>query len=418
MPDLNDLFGAVCSGPTYEGSGELSFFDNAAFMPAGGLLGGFPETDMIVFAQGTQSDFAYDGDAVYHEFGHAVMKTVTPGLFTSRYLFDEYGLDPGPGGLNEGFPDYFSSAITGDAVVGEYALSPLGGSRTLDNQASCPAFLWGEMHQDSVPFTGALWEVRQGLPMGQRPAMDRAVYTAMASLGATDGFASAQAAVVAELTLLDAEVGAQAAAVFAARGLADCGARAQTLEEGGVKDALMLVGTDQVQADLVPAPLQFAIAVPEGTTGIRVEILQAQSLGALIGGDAPAASLLVKPGDEPIRWDWSDPRHPTHDAPIAVDVTAESGGGGEATGSFPTGRAHLMLANAGATVTLAGVRVSTSKEAGGGDGGVGPGADGGGGGGADDDGGGCGCRAAGGGIGGAGWLLLSAVAAVLLRRRR
>ena len=75
------------------------------------------------FGQGPLKDYSYDGDVVYHEFGHSVVN-VTLKLVGTPHM-DEYGTSYSPGAMNEGLADYFSSAITGDPDVGEYAVQDL-----------------------------------------------------------------------------------------------------------------------------------------------------------------------------------------------------------------------------------------------------------------------------------------------------
>lgn len=421
IPDLSaNISGAICSGETYTGAGELVFFDNAAFFPAGGLLGAYPPDDMILFGQGTRTDFAYDGDAVYHEFGHGVMKRVTP-LFGVTTLPDPHGRDSSPGGLNEGYADYFSSALTGDAVVGDYALTPLGGARDLDNDASCPEDLWGEVHQDSVPWTGALWASRQSFAEGERPTFDRAVYVAMASLDATDGFASAMAATLAEVeTTLGAPAAANVRTIFEGRSIHDCKDRVLA---SSTKDAVYLAGRTETGVSPVPTAFQWTFDVPAGTRSIRASVLASQGAGGGLLGGAPAVQILVKPGTEPILWDWSTPNAPTHDAPISGTLTLGStglgGGDGAAYGDIPAGPVHVMLINTGGPAVAQSVTFSASTEdmpdaaPATPDGGVDAAA------GADGGGGGCGCRVGGrGASSGVGGIVIVACAAIVVARRR
>ncbi|HEY3353176.1 MAG TPA: hypothetical protein VGQ83_08020, partial [Polyangia bacterium] len=54
-------------------NGTLYPLDNAMFMPPGELVPGLMRPASIVFFQGTQIDFSYDADVIYHEFTHAVV---------------------------------------------------------------------------------------------------------------------------------------------------------------------------------------------------------------------------------------------------------------------------------------------------------------------------------------------------------
>ena len=165
----------------------LETFQNAFFSPAGGGLGaifqqlyGF-KSGALWFGQGPQRDYAYDGDVVYHEFTHAVVDAT---LKLEAWHIDARGAVDSPGAMNEGLADYFSSAITGDPDVGEYASKDIssgttGVIRTLANEDTCPTNVIGEVHFDSTLFSGALWQARASLPEADRTKFDAALYKAM-----------------------------------------------------------------------------------------------------------------------------------------------------------------------------------------------------------------------------------------------
>jgi len=164
----------------------LDTFQNAFFSPAGGGLGaifqqlyGF-KTGGLWFGQGPQRDYAYDGDVVYHELTHAVVDDT---IKLEAWHIDARGAIDAPGAMNEGLADYFSSAITGDPDVGEYASKDisqsLGVIRTLANQDKCPTQVIGEVHFDSTLFSGALWQARASLPDADRTKFDAALYKAL-----------------------------------------------------------------------------------------------------------------------------------------------------------------------------------------------------------------------------------------------
>lgn len=166
----------------------LETFSNAFFSPAGGGLGQIFEQIYglkgggLWFGQGPQRDYAYDGDVVYHELTHAVVDKT---LKLVAWHVDERGAIDSPGAMNEGLADYFSSAITGDPDVGEYASKEssqnAGVIRTLANKDKCPSAVIGEVHFDSTLFSGALWQARVSLPEADRTKFDAALYKAMRS---------------------------------------------------------------------------------------------------------------------------------------------------------------------------------------------------------------------------------------------
>jgi MYXO-CTERM domain-containing protein len=165
-----------------DGKLALEPFGNAFFTPTGdgfGIFYGVPGGSMW-FGQGKKRDYAYDGDVVYHEFTHGVVdRTIALGQWT----FDRYGIFDAPGAMNEGLADYFSSAITGDPDLGEYASADILDTgkplRTLANADTCPAKILGEVHFDSTLFSGALFSARASLPEEQRVELDRGIYEAM-----------------------------------------------------------------------------------------------------------------------------------------------------------------------------------------------------------------------------------------------
>lgn len=166
----------------------LDTFSNAFFSPAGGGLGQIFEQlygfkgGGLWFGQGPRRDYAYDGDVVYHEFTHAVIDRT---LRLGAWHMDQRGAIDAPGAMNEGLADYFSSAITGDPDVGEYASKDAsqnaGVLRTLANKDACPGAIIGEVHYDSTLFSGGLWQARASLPEGDRRKFDAALYKAMRS---------------------------------------------------------------------------------------------------------------------------------------------------------------------------------------------------------------------------------------------
>ena len=141
---------------------------NAFFSPAGPLtsLLGF-DNGGIFFFQGPTADFGYDGDVIYHEFGHNIVSQSGNAPLTGGNLMDPWGLDDSPGALNEAYADYFAGAITADPVIGGYVgpKSLLGdGIRRMDHTLSCPDFWAGQVHIDSLGWAGALWEARPLYP--------------------------------------------------------------------------------------------------------------------------------------------------------------------------------------------------------------------------------------------------------------
>jgi hypothetical protein len=419
----DDLFGDIlaqsCSGPTYTGDIPLHNFDNAFFVPAGGFLG-YPERDSIVFGQGNAGDFAYDGDVIAHEFGHAVMHTVAPELAFG--FLDQYGFDPTPGGMHEGYADLMTMFVTDDPQVGEYVGQAfgLGAVRNIDNAHTCPDSLIGETHEDSLPFTGAIWEARNAVatnPTDKR-LFDQAVFAAQQTFDAGDQFATAAAKTVLEI---EAALGVAAASavesIFAARGLDGCNNR---VVDGSKTKQLLIVGSNgNVQpTGVVPGPVQFRYDLPGGADTITVDIA-ATRVFALAGlGEQPALRVGIKQG-EAILWDTSNGSLAgdyTDSVPVTIDE-ATTAGTMTMQGPFAPGSYHLQFFIEGGALILFNTVIS---HAGGGepqpDAGVDPGTP------TDGDGtAGCGCVVGPSLEQGAGGILLGLLTILgiaLVRRRR
>lgn len=180
LPDMTNLSSAG------DKNAPLQPFQNAFFSPGDPIFSSiFPEVKggAMFFGQGPSKDYSYDGDVIYHEFTHAIVN-VTLKLVATPHI-DAYGVSFSPGAMNEGLADFFSSALTGDGDVGEYASKDIDASwtaiRSLTKGDACPSEIGGEVHQDSVMFSGSLWDVRKGLTQAQQAVFDAAIFKAMNS---------------------------------------------------------------------------------------------------------------------------------------------------------------------------------------------------------------------------------------------
>ena len=320
------MFEQACFGDTYFGGRELYAFDNAFFAPAGALAG-YPDGDAIVFGQGTAGDFAYDGDVVYHEFGHALMHTVAPDLAFA--FIDRYGFNPMPGGMHEGYADLMTMFVTDDPEIGEYAggMFDLPAIRNIDNDVRCPEGLVGETHIDSLPLTGAMWQARLAVATSAdaKRCFDEAVFAAQQTFTEFEDFETAAAKTVVEI---EAALGADAAAtvesIFAERGLNGCNKR---VVDGRANKSLMLVGTNGQGGgpSVIPAPVQFSYDLPGGADTLSIDIESVTVyIPAGLGGE-PALEILLKK-DEEIHWTIDENSISSdHTAAIPVDVDPETG---------------------------------------------------------------------------------------------
>jgi hypothetical protein len=160
----------------------LTAYDNAFYAAAGQFGSIFGEDgDALWFGQGTRVDFGYDGDVVYHEFGHFVVDHTAQLVGMPHH--DGAGVTYSPGAMNEGSADLFSCFITGDPEVGEYAGKGLVGGpiRQLDGDAAFPRAISGEVHEDSLPFSQPIWKLYATLDAPKQEAFRRAFIEALAS---------------------------------------------------------------------------------------------------------------------------------------------------------------------------------------------------------------------------------------------
>lgn len=344
----------------------LEPFQNAFFAPAQGGLGGLFQqlygfsSGALWFGQGPNRDYAYDGDVVYHEFGHAVVEAT---LKLGGWHVDPRGAIDAPGAMNEGLADYFSSAITGDPDVGEYAATDLGGGsviRSLANEDRCPAALIGEVHFDSTVFSGALWQARQSLSSEtDRRKFDAALYKAMrTNPGRSDlGFGDL---ITLMLTTLQTDLPAGGAALDAAakaRGLLPSCDRVRVLESGAVirsaekRIGFAAPGTQSVNIKgVAPGILQVRAALP-ANTGAVVVSFTARTGGAGGGGGArPFSPVVLAKLGAAITW---DPKK-GHDADATIDAKLAASGAGTTSVTIPV--------PAGATADAIYVQIANTGE--------------------------------------------------------
>lgn len=439
VPDFNDF--ASISNPNK----PLVPFQNAFFSPDDQLFGSLFGTTgpAMYFGQGPVHDYGYDGDVIYHEFTHGAVNA-TLQLVGNAHL-DKYGASHSNGGMNEGLADYFSSAITGDPDVGEYAAKDFSASlsaiRSLASPDKIPTAIGGEVHQDATLFSGALWDVRQKLSTTQATQLDAAVFSAMqkvpppADLG-YDEFAKVILAEVQASPLGMAGVDDLTAA-FTARGVLPDALRVieytgKTLTGpqelgGGLWFAL---GTSITQTKgYAPGIIQVRSELSERTTSItikfeKVEIGSGNPFGGM--GTPFTPKLLVQFGADPMTFSDFTPTTPEGDVTV-LDPT-EEGDTYSGTVEVPAGatRVYFMVGNSGQSdgaytnIEMTSVQAPAPMGTGGAGGTGGTGA-----GGEDedepstDDDGGCGCAVPGASDSPTGTLLVAAtgIALSLLRRR-
>jgi MYXO-CTERM domain-containing protein len=347
----------------------LETFQNAFFSPAGGGLGaifqqlyGF-KAGALWFGQGPQRDYAYDGDVVYHEFTHAVVDAT---LKLEAWHIDARGAVDSPGAMNEGLADYFSSAITGDPDVGEYASKDIssgteGVIRTLANPVAWPLNLIGEVHSDSTLFSGALWQARASLPEADRNKFDAALYKAMRTNPGRGDLGYDDLAKLFLATLgTDLPAGATALTTsMTARGVLPSCDRVVEPKNGSVKAVTPIIGgfaSPGLQSvpqagDLVPGIIQVHAKPAATDVSLAVSFTAKASSGSanpLGGGGTPYTPVALVKFGKAITWTVSRGAA-KHDADKTIDMTA--GTRPSATFEIPEGTTDVFvqIANKGDT---------------------------------------------------------------------
>jgi hypothetical protein len=354
---------------TFDVSGPLVPFNNAFFSPGAGnpisdlLIGG---QDSIMFGQGPAVDFAYDADVISHEFTHAVIDTL--GKLNPPGFEDAQGLTDDPGAMNEGLADYFSSALGGDPLVGEYGGKNIPGSgaaegavRDLTNKDLCADDRWGEVHQDSQAFSAALWSARvtvtgdpksAGYDAAKGKTFDTAVLAAIQSFPDTVDMPAAATAIANEVGMrFDAAAQKAVQDAFAAHKLYPTCERVITWTGSNNKNVLFLDGTGSTNAPMgaakVPGYVQFKIDVPAGADSIHATAALQQQSSVFGGSGDPALELIVGPAGQPIVWTvGGDTGNQAMSAPFSGTtgtVTATL------TGLMP-GPQYVMIINGGSSV--------------------------------------------------------------------
>jgi len=318
LEDNIDLQGCIASPSTCSTRADtLLALDNAAFLPRENLgqlpIPGFDTgVDTLMIFQGSAADAAYDSTVVQHEFGHGVVYATAELTFDSLAL-DNRGANNEGGAMHEGFADYIAAAFNDLPEIGPYmgprvlaaAAATVPGLpqddylRSLTNTLACPGVLWGEVHQDSLHVSAALWSGRTLLRGSDNGATyDAAFYAMLVSIAPNADFGAMAAAMGARVkqafpTNLSAE--AQMAGVFQAKGVTGCSKVLEVTNSSAPRPLYQVSVSQQLNSALVPGPFQFKLRTPQGASKVRVSgrvpppspLMQAPRLTALVKVDGP-----------------------------------------------------------------------------------------------------------------------------------
>lgn len=282
---------------------DLRRVDNAAFMPREAMDtsttpdNAFP-TDALLIYQGSGADFAYDGPVLWHEFGHGMVYSTANWVQTLS--IDARSASSESQALHEAMGDIVAFMVGNTSAIGTYIAPRVGTGQALrdaQNTLRCPDVLWGESHQDSQHFTGAIWEARQTKFQGtdRGDTFDAAFYAAAVSFPQNVDFAKAAAIVSAAVAqafpaMPDAE--AQMNAIFDARGVTNCSKVVDLTENPNPRAYYMVFGTGStnLQTDALPGPYQMKLSAPKGAKRLNVRSQIAQF------GNNVSVRILTKTG--------------------------------------------------------------------------------------------------------------------------
>ena len=343
----------------------------------------YNESDALVFGQGTNADFSYDGDVIYHEFGHGVVDGIAQ--FAYEGWADEYGFTNEIMGMNEGMADVFSFIITEDPCLAEYVAKgtgQMGGAVNLDGQLCLRTTtnpnkvnedFNGESHNDGLPLVGAHWEIYQKmLEKGfTRDDFAKIFLTALVSVPHSEisykewGELMLEAAASSPASALKGDF----EQILTDRGyFEEIRARnvmnhADYFYMGGVGDGRYSVSTattfieneDGDVEEVSPFYVQFYIDVPECIDTLTITGTLMDETGSQSQRNAPKLTALVREG-KPVIWEHDYPSIVTYD----YVVESEEKGRWTFTNLEPGKRYYINFINKGPAGLLAYPKAKTS----------------------------------------------------------
>jgi MYXO-CTERM domain-containing protein len=254
---------------------ELAFgpYNNAYFSGACEIADG----PTMLFGQGASVDFAFDGDVVYHELGHGIVAQLTPEGLRQHALRPE-GVLMDARALNEAIADYHTLMITERPEMAEYVgfywpQLDDGWIRHAENDTQCPRDMAGQPHNDSAPFTAALWAARRRVGGAK---LDPVVIASLPLLAGDATLESASAALL-QVAAAERDAGVwttwdydQLERALAARNLLDC---KRVVDDPASLDEprfLYLRNNGNSVSPFWPGPVQYRQVVAPGTDNLLV----------------------------------------------------------------------------------------------------------------------------------------------------
>jgi len=224
---------------------------------------------LAFFGQGPAADWGYDADIVAHELAHgAIAARIGQGRVLGLARRRSEGVVEDAGAIGESLADFVAAVFTGDPGHAEYVRAYDGGTpRSADNDLRCPQDLIGQIHADSEPLTGALWEAHAVVG-------DALVGPVIDAVGMLEEDATFEEAADAILVATDAGLGAEARAAVEAglqrHGLLDCERTSAWQDIRGPLGLWPRYGSRGRFDPMRPPPMQIRVDVPEDAVGMTV----------------------------------------------------------------------------------------------------------------------------------------------------
>lgn len=121
-------------------------YDNAYFSPMEGK---------VAFGDGNKfNNLAREESVAYHEYSHAVLNSISYIVYSGE-----------SGAMNEGQADYFACSLSGDPLLGEWAVAKMGKPflRNVENDLHYPEDIQGEVHADGKIWGAVLWDIQKAI---------------------------------------------------------------------------------------------------------------------------------------------------------------------------------------------------------------------------------------------------------------
>ncbi|MBL4684955.1 MAG: hypothetical protein JKY37_10225 [Nannocystaceae bacterium] len=260
----------------------------------------------MIFGQGSEVDFAYDGDVVYHELGHGLVAHLSPDGLVDQNLRHDGSLSDARG-INEALADYFSVVLTDDPNLADYVgrYSSGGGNqiRDAENNRVCPANMSGQEHNDGEPFMAALWATRKRIGGAQ---LDPLVLQMLMRLP-SDASLEVAAATLLEVAQAEYEVDTLAQSdldfmvrALGSRGLLDCPRVISDPARVQAGHGMHLRRRTSGVQPFYPGPLQLRYEVPQNVQHAFVRF----KLTASRSANPVEARVLVRREDSPITYEY------------------------------------------------------------------------------------------------------------------